>query len=220
MFNIRGYVMATSDEGVVADLISQPNNKILHCGDPVDPVSTDPRVIKAIPFVPDYSLLSMIIDGNVQGFNIAYDQALTRVESVEFFAIIIAALYSGNNVILYFPRESLELGYCNSWLTHFMNNYGITAQTKNTIFAVNPAFQQYHARLMYINNLLSVTDFIMVAEELDERCIQKLRIDLVPYIANNTATMNEADFCNEVDRIKIEITKFGQPSEMAFSIGG
>ena len=184
---LRGQLWASSDINLVNNALAQ-GFKVIYLGDPIsiDPYYKDKFIVASI-LVPDYTTMSMQVDGNEDGFVQMYTAALNSRAGVEMIAAILACLYKGTNILFYIPQEALSLNYVQYLLMFFEYNYGVTAQTKTTQFSFNSVFTTKVAQLLYLENLITAYEFIINADTLDNMVLQKLVNDIHPMVEDPTS---------------------------------
>lgn len=205
---LNAKLMATSDLEVALNTKAQaPDNvQILYVGDPISKPNID--AVNAVPFCPDYNVLALYVDGAIDRYRAAYLQYIESPIAGELFASILYALKTGTHVILYFPKETVELNYPEYLLSYICSVYGIVAQTNSTQFQYNEMFNSSNYRAMYIFNLITAAEFILNVEEVDDMVIMKLKnewIGAYPEIDKYTP-QQMLDF---IERMKEHVRTYG-----------
>lgn len=179
---LRGQLWATSDINLVDSALKQ-GFKGIYLG---DPISVDPnykeQLVVATSFVPDYQTMALQVDGNIEGFIQMYMASLNSKAAIEMMSVILMCLYRGYNVIFYLPPEASGLNYVQYLLQYIELNYGITAQTKTTLFGFNPQFAGRIIELLYLHDLVNANEFLLNSESLDDMSIRKLVAELHPVV--------------------------------------
>ena len=180
----RGILMASSDPMFINQAMAN-GCVVVYVGDTttLSPMDRD-RMAIATALFPDYKTLAAQIEGNMQEFYSRYIQILSEQPAIEFFAVMLAALYGGKNVVMFFPPEAGDLEFIQVLLEFIRMNFGITPQTKSTQYMYDIKFNTRNAELMYLNNLISPQDFVLIADKLDSTVLTKLVYDIKPYVAN------------------------------------
>ena len=88
-------------------------------------------------------------------------------------SVIFTCLYRGTNIIFFLPPESAGLNFIEYLLQFIYFNYGITTQTKTTEFSFDPAYTGRIIELLYLNNLVDATEFLVNSETLNEFTLRK-----------------------------------------------
>ena len=174
---IKGKLIATSDNERLVRAITVESAQAVYLGDPLS-APREINFIKAASLVPSYRELTFYVDGNQKRYEAEYNRMLTQKMAVEMFASIIGSLYSGRNVVLYFPPEVKEMNYSEMLLIHIMMNYGITAESPKTQFHYDPAYDMVNAQLLYAYNIMTGVDYVLTVDTLDDVTIAKLRPEL------------------------------------------
>lgn len=183
---LKGQLWATSDANLVNQAMTQ-GYKVIYLG---DPVSLTPdlkeKFVMATSLTPDYETLSLMVDGNIEGFVNMYLASLNSKVAMEMLSAILACLYKGINVIFYLPQEASSLDYAQYLLQFIEYNFGIITQTKNTQFNVNPSYFGRIIELLYLNNLVSAQEFLVNSKDLDNMTLRKLVVELHPMVKDPT----------------------------------
>lgn len=205
---LKAQLWATSDINLVNQALAQ-GFKVIYLGDPIsiDPMYKDIFVIST-SLVPDYNTLSLMVDGNQQGFIEMYTMSLNSKPAIEMLSVIFTCLYRGTNIIFFLPPESAGLNFIEYLLQFIYFNYGITTQTKTTEFSFDPAYTGRIIELLYLNNLVDATEFLVHSETLNEITLRKLVGELHPMVNDPTDIKQiMAWFSN----IKDELLKANKP---------
>lgn len=204
---MTGTLIATSN---INEAINYYNNgvKVLFLG---DPLSNDPNsgFMAAGPLVPDYNVLSLDINGDVNGFTQQYAIQLNQPSAIEFFAAIVGAVFRGFNICLYFPQDAIGLSYVDFLLKYIESVYGITSMTKTTQFMYNDSFNSKNLYMLYMNNIISSQEYIMYGDIMDEIILQKLINDL--QLINIIEDPNSYESClNWINNYRNQMQSAGQ----------
>lgn len=206
---VKGKVIATSDVNMaINEMVNGTNTKILYLGD-VSSVPDIKGIITPTLLVPSYRALSLLVDGRDRDYEKVYINDLYSPAAVESFASIIGLLYYGSNIVLLFPAENADLNYSNILLTHFQKVYGITAQSKSTYFGYDMGFDPMNARLLYLYNIISPADYVMMTCSFNDVDVNKLRSDIgeawkIPVNVSNK------EFVDILARKKDQLIKYGR----------
>lgn len=205
---LRGQLWATSDINLVDNALKQ-GFKVIYLGDPIsiDPNHKD-HFVTATSFVPDYQTMALQVDGNLDGFIQMYIASLNGKAAIEMMSVILMCLYKGFNVIFYLPPEASGLNYVQYLLQYIEMNYGITAQTKNTIFSFNPQFAGRVIELLYLHDLVTANEFLLNSVSLDDISIRKLVSELHPVVQNPS---DIKEIIAWLSRYKDEMVNAGKP---------
>lgn len=82
--------------------------------------------------LPTYITLSHIVDGDINTFTMEYLNHLQRGEAMEYFAVILRALFNGTNITLYLESNELSNIYTKVLLDYMYNTFGIVAAVNMT----------------------------------------------------------------------------------------
>lgn len=208
MITNNGQIFATSDMGVV-DTAARTGYKLIYVGDQLE-MPQGYKFVNAIMFTPDYKTMSAIIEGNQQRVAENYYASLQTPQAEELFAIIIGALRSNSQIMIYFPNETLQLKYPYLLLEHMLNKYGIRVGDNNNPFIYNPAYDTSNFRLLYLYNLVTWQEFILNTEDLDDFTIAKLKQELCQQF-NIPVNISNIDMVNEIQKIKDKLINDMKP---------
>lgn len=184
---LKGQLWATSDINLVNQAMMQ-GFKVIYLGDPltIDPVYKE-RFVISTALTPDYQTLSLLVDGNIDGFVQMYMLALNSASAMEMFSAIFACLYRGSSVIFYLPPEASGLNFVPYLLQFIEYNFGVTTQTSTTQFSFNPDFATGRIiEFLYLNNLVSAQEYLFHASGISQNTIRKLVNDLRPVVQDPT----------------------------------
>lgn len=121
-----------------------------------------PSVMFGSVFLPPYEAMTMLLDGDRQGFELAYSEYLYHSEEVNIMVtIIIAALAKGINISLYVPRKEYELGFFNvfaSCLTYMTGIYCGFEDTMAPAYDFN--YNNANLERLYMHGFMSYQDFM------------------------------------------------------------
>lgn len=183
---LKAQLWATSDINIVNQGLAH-GFKVIYLGDPIsiDPMYKDIFVVSTA-LVPDYNLLSLMVDGNPQAFIEMYTMSLNSRPAMEMMSVILTCLYRGTNIMFYLPPEAAGLDFAQYLLQFIQYNYGITTKTRTTEFMFDPSFKGRIIELLYLNNLVDYTEFLINSETLDKPTLKKLVSELHPMVEDPT----------------------------------
>ena len=118
---LKGVLTATTDFNIAINSQRFHGTKTIYMG---DPAGLDPNLgfTVAGPLVPSYECMAADIDGTEEQFNMLYTMQLQSLPAAEFFAVILAALFNGKSLVLYFPSEAKGLKYINGNLNYISSS--------------------------------------------------------------------------------------------------
>jgi len=184
MINLKGVLFATSNINLI-DRALLNGDRVIYVGDPISaPEQYKDRIIISSILTPDYQTLSLLVDGNENGFIQMYTASLMSRSATEMFSVIMGALYYGVNVVFYFPQEASGLNYHQTLLEFIWYNYGIQTQTKSTNFSFNTQFSDRILELLYLNNIINSREFLLSTDSIDDSSMRKLVNDIRPCVDN------------------------------------
>lgn len=204
MINITGQMFATSDINVVNAAISQ-GYKIIFVGDQFEaPQGYD--FIYGVALTPEYKAITAMVEGDTQKFANEYINMLSLPNVEELLLLFIVALGQGQNIMFYFPQDSLQLEYPYLLLEYIQNKFGITVGAKENPFVYNPAFHMSNVRMLYLYNLITWQDFILAVDEVDPVTIMKIKTE-ISGIYNIPENITDEDMTAKIQEIKDQLMK-------------
>lgn len=179
---LTAQLWATSDINVARQSANQ-GFKVIFLGDPIsiEPIDKDVFVV-ATALTPDYNTMSALIDGDENMFAGMYAASLNTKPAVDMFALIFACLFKGVGIMFYIPPEAISMNFVNYLLKFIEVNYGITTQTKSTMYSFNPAFSSRIIELLYLSDLVTAQEFLVNSENIDDITLRKLVTELHPMV--------------------------------------
>lgn len=212
---INGRIIVTKEMNIVNIEVSN-GARPFYMGD-VESIPNAPfEFIKVPLLIPDYNALSLLIDGRTRDYERSYINTLSSPAAIELFASILGILYMGGNIVMYFPEENSDLNYSNILLNHIRNVYGITVQSRTTAFFYDTRYDGNNARLLYLYNIIGPVDYVMIAEDIMDVDIGKLRVELAPKW-NIPTNVDNSEFVRILDEKKQEMIKYGRLLEPIMS---
>lgn len=204
---LKGQLWATSDINLVNQAMMQ-GFKVIYLGDPIslDPMYKE-RFVVSTALTPDYQTMSLMIDGNVDGFVQMYIMSLNTPSAMEMFSAIFACLYRGNNVIFFLPPEASGLNFVQYLLQFIEYNFGITTQTNTTQFMFNPEFAGRIIEFLYLSNLVSAQEYLINATSMNKSAVEKLVNELRPVVKDPTDLNQILDWFRNYKKQLIETNK-------------
>lgn len=183
---IKGQLWATDKIDLANQAMSQ-GFKVIYLGDPLSiDNSIKDKFVVSTALTPDYDTMSVLIDGNIEGFVNMYIASLNTPSAMEMFSAIFACLYRGSNVIFYLPPDSAQLSFVQYLLQFIEYNFGVTTQTSSTQFAFNPEFGGKIIEFLYLNNLVSPQEYLIYSSTMNRASVRKLVYDLRPHVKDPT----------------------------------
>lgn len=154
------------------------NGTLVYIGDPIEAPNIPPEygitMASGVPFCPDYNILSLYINGDFVNYQNMYIQSLKTEPAIRVFNAILVYLMSGNDIILYFPSQTLDLKYPELLLQFFVMEYGITVATKNTECAFSTGYTQHILDQLYVFDSISLYDYVAMSDNVNPAFIQKM----------------------------------------------
>lgn len=183
--NIFSGLLSSTSDGNLAVQCAMNGWKVLYIGDPCgnENIIKQYKLIMAAPLVPDYNILVKAVDGYTEEFTVEYENQLWQEPASNFFLGIITAMFNGINIMMYFPKEVLELYYPQVLMNYIRTQFGIVASTENNQFLYDDDYNQNNLRFMYTFNTIDTRTFIInYLYQYDEFLIDKVIQDVRPYL--------------------------------------
>lgn len=158
---------ATSDLDMAATALKN-GAVIVYLGDPLSKPEQLSNALNGTELVPDYTLLQILINGNLVAFEKNYYNKLVMCTSS--FVNIFNFMFMKKTVIIYFPSDTMELKYPEILLRFFRSYYGVQAATKSTDFQYDSNNYNLQVNLL-IAGIITDEDFIMNMDFIDDRGI-------------------------------------------------
>lgn len=168
--------------------------RVLYMADPEGQTEMLQRYNMIFPeaLVPEFAPLEAIVNGDVQTFTERYVMQLQQPAAITFFTTIIAALYRGYDVVLYYPQDTLELYYPQFFMQYMSQQYGIMIGSPTTNFSIDMKAITFHASLLYMNNCISPTEYLSIVSDIQPMCLSKLIVDM--HLPLNPEDVNDPNF--------------------------
>lgn len=122
-------------------------------------------VIKATILLPPCDAMQLLIDGQYDAFNSLYLSYLsTNYECLSYQDILVLSALKGINMVLYIPKDELELGFYDALYFYMLNYRGIMIGNamQNIPFSTSqlPAFDIYNLERLYIGEFITAGEYI------------------------------------------------------------
>lgn len=183
---INGQLAYTSDLNLVQLMVQDGKSKVIYVGDPIGQEQTIQfynMVIGSI-LIPDYNTMECEINGDINGFVNKYCQYLSSESPNMFIRTIIAALYKGTNVLLFFPPQAQGLKYPEILLNYLFEYHGIQCGGPDRQFMYNHAFDNINAASLYNMNIISPQEYLLLAGPNFMEMANKIADDMGIYVNN------------------------------------
>ena len=145
MLDFRGSITVVTD----INLAMQYSQvcKIVNVGE-LNPY-TPKEFIEYSLLLPPYQALEAEINGDMAAYEMYYDNYLSTSEACfSAIASLIVAAYHGTNIIMYI-EEGNNLSHKQFLIKYIYNRYGILLGSDNTVFEINPNYENIIRHLLY-----------------------------------------------------------------------
>lgn len=155
--------------------------------------------IKATILLPPCDAMQLLMDGQYDAFNSLYLSYLsTNFECLNYQDILVLSALKGINMVLYIPRDELELGFYDT-LNFYMLNYrgiliGNAMQNVPFNFSQVPAFDIYNLERLYIGEFITAGEYITyypINEPVNPQTIVQLFVELYGSVIANSFDINK-----------------------------
>lgn len=183
---INGQLAYTSDISLVQILVQDGKSKVIYVGDPMgqEQIIQYYSMVVASILMPDYNTMECEINGDMQGFANRYYAYLSSESPNMFIRTIIAALYKGTNVLLFFPPQAQGLHYPEMLLSYLFEVHGIQCGGQNSKFMYSELFDHINAACLYDINLITPAEYLILSKQHFMDMCKKLADDMGIYVNN------------------------------------
>jgi len=121
---LKGKIFLTKDKNIVIDCLEDPTMKIINL-DEEGTLGIDPRCyISGTILLPPIEAMIAEVDGNEEKYDMIYSSYILSDKVKEYMASILAFLYRGGNLLLYYPDNNYN-NTVKKMLFFIMIHYGI-----------------------------------------------------------------------------------------------
>lgn len=216
---VLGSIYLVSDIDMINNLKTNPNTKIISLTEEQDYMRLIPEAIPGTVFLPPYEALVFLTDSDMKSFYDIYMSYLIGTNEVSVYTAVIlrAVLMEGINIILFVPKDELELNFFPVLADYFMR-FGVITGTPVNNFAYNPAFDAIVCQLLYMFDYMSMEELMVnfpPSVAFDPNTIVKLCVDhgnIVPkdVLSDPTLLAQSSWFFSYKERIKQNNNNFLQ----------
>lgn len=204
---MKGTIYITNDINYANSAII--NSRIVAIGEIDEMTLRALNGVRGSIILPPYTAIEAELDNDVNRFVQIYTQYLDSYEVQSFIAVIIKAIHSGINILLYLSPDESEMGYSRAFM-EYMKRYGMVIGTVNSPFMYDVSFDGINLSLMYMNDLISEEELLVlypIQLLIPDIVCNKLAINLHPYGVTN---LQEASlyFNNYKEKIKANGNRF------------
>lgn len=159
--------------------------------------------------LPPYEALGAEVDGEMELFQQIYFDHLSKQLPNELITIILRALYNGKHILLFLTPSEYEMAYMKYFRIFMQMCYGLYIGDINTQFMFDENYTEPYITTLYMNNLMSYNEYLMMMPRLftleDNFPLIKLCNDLNPYNINDL--QSAVDYFNQ---LKLESLKYNK----------
>lgn len=143
-------------------------------------------LIKATILLPPCDAMQLLMDGQYDAFSSVYLNYLsTNYECLGYQDILILSALKGINMVLYIPKDELELGFYDVLYFYMLNYRGILIGNamQNIPFSTSqtPAFDIYNLERLYCGDFITAGDYIIYypsTEPINPQTVVDLAVEL------------------------------------------
>ena len=148
---------------------------ILITEDPDPYIRNNPATIMGTVLLPSYNVLSAEIDDDPNRADALYYQELAREEPDGYIVSILAALYSGIPIALYFSQSEFDMRFVKVFIQYIYQAYGMVPAYGETISYILDEYDGQNLDKVYYLGLMTFDKYLY----------------LRPGITNNPAVLNK-----------------------------
>lgn len=217
---LTGSIYVVSDINMLNSLRSAPNTKIISLTEEADYVKMFPEAVPGTIFLPPYEALVFLTDSDMKSFSDIYMHYLMGTDQVSVYSAVIlrAILMEGINIILFIPKDELELNFFPVLASYFGMMYGVTIGTPINNFMYNPAYDVAVCQLLFAVDYMSMEELMVNFPQgavfdintIAKLCAQCTNIVPKEILSDTTYNSQSAWFYNYKERIKQNNNNFLQ----------
>lgn len=117
--------------------------------------------LKGTILLPPYQAVMAEMDNNFIGFQNEYTIHLMKKESDFFISMIVMALFRGENIIIFIPKDESKLMFVEGLIGHLSSYFGIFPGSEVRPFYYDISFNPIILSKFYIYDLIPKEDFIL-----------------------------------------------------------
>lgn len=187
---LTGNIFITTDFTVVMNqcAMNDPNTRIVYI-DNVDP-KYENILLNGTLLMPPYEAISARLEGDMQTYNITYNNYLASDFIIAYLAIFVKLLYSGTNIILYMSKDSYEM-YYKTLYDFILFNFGISIGDEQTPPTFNTNYIPQICNLLYLNDVYFTFEEYMKwypLTQIPDDVIRKMITQVNPFSINCDGT--------------------------------
>ena len=155
---LSGQMAASNDLALAQQLVMMdPNTKVIFVGDTIgyEEVIKNNNFVAASLLVPDYRIMEMDVNGQLNEFSSYYMSYLSSENPSMLLATIFLAMHQGKNILLFFPPQAEGLNYPMVLLNYLKGRFGITVSDGRVPFSVDSNLNYAISELMYTFNYIT-----------------------------------------------------------------
>lgn len=199
-------VIITENVNEALEFINTPNYKILSMSELGDIPLDHPNVVGGQCLLPPMDALIAAEDNKPQLFDQIYSAHFHEDFQVTFVSALLAYLYNGGNLMIYFPGlMSQEDVSGKKFVEHAWLELGILPGNRYTQVNYNTNFVGLWLDLLYMHDLITPQEYMFYYPDIPMNImfINKLMIDLRPY----GITMDESSRINYIEYLRDKISE-------------
>lgn len=216
---IKGVLTFTSDINIAQFASRDPNARVLYLSDTEGIDIKSLGFLSASALVPDYNILSDIINGNIPAFTQKYTEYLNMPVQSNYIAAILTALVRGINIVLYYPKDVEELYYPKFLQELFSVNFGISPSTRTSNFMYyGDSYDDNILNFIYHEGAIPCNEFLLLCTNADQDNILKLIHDYQLCSPEKGPTKDISYYISILREKKDIMKKAGRPLVSMFSM--
>lgn len=156
-------IYLVTDIGTASAARQMPSTRIVSLTEEQEYMCMIPDAVVATVLLPPYESMMFLSDGDYNTFKDVYMGYLTQSAEVNMFLAIImrSVLIEGNNIVIFVPRDEMELGFFQVFAEYLTVAYGVVIGTDTSPFMYNPQYDGSNCEIMYMNNFMSYHELLV-----------------------------------------------------------
>lgn len=191
-----GSIYLVTDIGTASTARQMPATRIISLTEEPEYSCMIPEAVIGTVFLPPYESMMFLSDGDYNSFRDVYMNYLTQSAEVNLFLSIVmmSVLVEGNNLVIFIPRDEMELGFFQVFAEYLVRFYGIAIGTDVSPFMYNPQYDGSNCEVMYLNGFMTYQELMVnfpAYVTFSPQVVSKLILDMGGLIPLKDASIEE-----------------------------
>lgn len=160
---LTGSIYLVSDIDVACNNLVAPNTAVITLTEQPEYMAYIPTALRGSALLPPYEAVMALSDNNRQLFSQIYYEYLASNVDVNILITIMTGsiLLKGMRILLFIPRDEMELGFFRDLSAYIYGVYGILIGTEESPFGYHPYFDVANLEKLYLGGFITPQDFIL-----------------------------------------------------------